>query len=219
MNKVIFLLTLILFASCTGNEVEKNDNKNVSKKEETKTGEFIYIEELFQRDDFEKKEALLLLQELHLCDNVSTDSTTIYPCSPKRFKFFKFRDDKPLKDAFLLLIRANTILKGQQIPLPVRHILVFEREEGKLVKVNGFRGDLYGMKTASTGIKDLIVRFYVPSEEAFMNCLFVWKDGKYHFKSVEAIEGAGGTGKVKEEFKEELSKQVYTVLMENNLIF
>ena len=58
-----------------------------------------------------------------------------------------------------------------------------------------------------------MVRFYIPDEEAFMNCLFQWNNGKYNFNSVESIDGAGGRGKVKKSMKEEISKDIYQLLM------
>ena len=45
------------------------------------------------------------------------------------------------------------------------------------------------------------------------------EDNKYHFKTVEAIDGGGGFGRVKEAVKDSVSKIVYQSLMDNAMLF
>lgn len=179
----------------------------------------IAIETLFDEVSFPDKNHRELLLELGICDTVPMQISGCAECGPGNFKFFQHKPNIPIQDAFMLQVKAETILKGQSFPLPERHLLIFERENGSLVKVNGFRGNLIEMHESPSGARDLIVRFWVAEDEAFLNCLFQWKDGKYQFTSVEEIHGGGGNGAVKAEFKDSISKIVYESLTANGLLF
>jgi len=183
------------------------------------------IETLFRDSTFTSEVDLELLKELNICntldqanDDIENNYVKCSPCTPKYFKIYSY-NNKDLKDAFMLQIKALTVLKGQSKKLPMRHLIIFERENGYLVKVNAFRGNLIETRGNKKGIKDLVIRFYIPDEEAFMNCLFKWNNGKYNFNSVESIDGAGGRGKVKKSMKEEMSREIYQLLMKNEFIF
>ncbi|HIP32975.1 MAG TPA: hypothetical protein EYG86_09450 [Crocinitomicaceae bacterium] len=208
------LLILALLSSCNGG-VE--DIKNINLPDNI--GEITHYEILFDENQFISEDHLAILKELNICDTIEIEESNCSLCSPEHFKILPLRKDKDLKDAFLLQIKALTVLKGQEAKLPVRHLIVFEREKGGLVKVNGFRGKLIASRISANGVDDLVVRFYIPEEEAFFNCLFEWNGAKYRFKSVEAIDGNGGQGSVKESLKVELSKDVYQLLMNNNMLF
>ncbi|MBL1281584.1 MAG: hypothetical protein COA33_015010 [Fluviicola sp.] len=210
-----FSLLLIFANSCTEDVTKDTDLPVII----DNVGELTHYEILFDEKDFPSEEHLDLLKELDVCDTIINDTTNCATCTPDYFKILPFRTDKNIKDAFLLQIRALTVMKGQDAKLPMRHLIVFEREKGKLVKVNGFRGKLIATRISETGVDDLVIRFYIPDEAAFFNCLFLWEGSKYRFKSVEAIDGNGGQGAVKASMKEELSKDVYQLLMENTLIF
>jgi len=211
IGKIFFLLLVLI--SC------KEDEEVIKKSDDAiKVGDITHIETLFDETTLTAEE-YKLLKELDICDTIEIEGSTAAPCSAENFKFIKFNNDKKLNDAFLLQIKALTVLKGQQAKLPMRHLIVFEREKGSLVKVNGFRGNLIAIRESKSGIKDLIVRFYIPEDQAFLNCLFEWSEKKYHFKSVEAIDGGGGNGSVKEEFKDSISKIVYQSLMDNSMLF
>ena len=181
--------------------------------------DIIAIETLFDEQAFSDKAHRDLLLELNICDTIPMENSGCVECGPSNFKFFQHKPGIAVKDAFMLQIKAESILKGQSFPLPERHLLIFERENGALVKVNGFRGNLIAMRESVSGARDLVVRFWVAEDEAFLNCLFQWKDGKYQFVSVEAIHGGGGNGSVKAEFKDSISKIVYESLTTNGLLF
>lgn len=212
IGQILFLLLLLI--SCKGNEeVDEDVKENTSQ-----VGDITHIETLFDETTMTAEE-YKLLKELNICDTMEVEGSDVAPCSAENFKFMKFNDNAKLENAFLLQIKALSVLKNQEAKLPMRHLIVFEREKGTLVKVNGFRGNLIATRESKSGIKDLIIRFYIPEDEAFLNCLFEWSDKKYHFKSVEAIDGGGGNGRVKDEFKDSISKIVYQSLMDNTMLF
>lgn len=214
MNRVFSFSLLLMFLFSCKNEVKKEIEivpNNV--------GELVHYEILFNESKFESKEHSQLLEELDVCDTIVGEGAICASCTPDFFRIIPFRDDKNVKDAFLLQVKALTVMKGQGEKLPMRHLIVFEREKGSLVKVNGFRGSLIASRISESGVNDLIIRFYIPSEEAFFNCLFLWTGSKYRFESVEAIDGNGGTGTIKASMKAEISKDVYQLLMSNTLLF
>lgn len=229
MKRIVGLLgVVLLLVSCDDTpegdvtnpvndiQVDVNGDPVESKLE---VGHISHIETLFDQVDFDNKVEYDLLKELEVCDSVEIEDSKCATCTPKYFKLHEYNNNKELEDAFMLQVKALTVMKGQEVPLPMRHLIIFEREKGSLIKVNGFRGNLIATRESDSGVKDLIVRFYIPDEGAFMNCLFLWNDGKYKFESVEAIDGAGGHGSVKESMKAEVSKEVYQTLMANAMLF
>lgn len=209
-----FLLVTVLFSCKDGGE-ESPDTTD----DGPKVGEIEHIENLFEGTEAQSSVEFNLLKELDICDTVEIEGSPYALCSSKNFKFMPFRNDVALEDAFMLQIKALTVIKGQEEPLPMRHLIVFERENKELVKVNGFRGNLIATRESASGVKDLVVRFYIPEDEAFLNCLFEWEDKQYRFKSVEAIDGGGGHGSVKPAVKDSISKIVYQSLMSNAMLF
>ena len=218
MKYYLGIFAILLITSCQDEPdvIDPIENDNVIS---VNTGEIKHYEILFDETEFPEDLHQSLLNELNICDSLGSTPTGCTPCIAENFKLLEYKNDKTIKDAFLLQVKALTILKGQEGQLPMRHLIIFERENGVLVKVNGFRGKLIATRESDTGAKDLVVRFYVPEDKAFLNCLFVWTGAKYRFQSVEAIDGAGGHGAVKEEVKEEVSKEVYQSLIKNSLLF
>lgn len=210
---------VILIAACSQNDPEEVKKEDVKTQEqETKPEKVTQVETLFDESTFSDPKHLELLKELDVC--AVNDSTAMCaPCSPSNFKLYPLKKDANISDAFMLQIKALTVMKGQQVPLPVRHLILFEREAGELVKVNGFRGNLVEMREAGSEAKDLVIRFYLPEDETFFNCLFKWNGGQYSFDSVEGIDWGEGTKRVKAEHKESTSKEIYSALMNNSLIF
>jgi hypothetical protein len=223
--KYVFGLIIfsVLMSSCTDQEEVILDNDQNADVEVTdkklQVGDITHFETLFDEVEFASPLEFKLLKELQVCDSVEIEGSNCATCTPKYFKIHPFNNNAELSDAFMLQVKALTVMKGQEVPLPMRHLIVFERENGSLVKVNGFRGNLIATRESESGVKDLIIRFYIPDEGAFMNCLFLWKDGQYKFESVEAIDGAGGHGSVKASVKKEVSKEVYQTLMSNAMLF
>ena len=211
----IFGLLIVIFA-CKGEDSEKEGEHDSV---DTEIGDIVHVETLFDEKKFPDASHFELLKELDICDTLPANVVGCASCTPEFFKIHAFKETGDIKDAFMVQIKALTVLKGQSIPLPVRHLMVFERENGSLVKINGFRGNLIATRANDSGYKDLVIRFYIPEDDAFINCLFVWKDKKYSFKSAEAIEGGGGHGAIKAEFKDSISGIVYQSLMSNGMLF
>ena len=210
--KGFFVIGLsIVLLSC-----DDEDNK---KPIESTIGEVTVIETMFTGKEVISSVDSVLLRELNVCDFIASDTSIASPCSSAFYKILKSSKDKVISDAFLLQVKSLTIMKGQEVALPMRHLIAFERENGRLVKVNGFRGNLIGTRESAGNVDDLIVRFFIPDEEAHFNCLFLWKDRRYRFESVEAIYGGGGNGPVKESAKEAISKDVFQVLVSNGMLF
>jgi hypothetical protein len=59
----------------------------------------------------------------------------------------------------------------------------------------------------------------IEGEIIFYNCLFAWDGKKYTFKSVELIEGSDWRQRLKPEFKDSVSNDIYTTLVRNEMIF
>jgi len=215
MMKNLILFLLLVLVACDNADTKKDTN-NIDSPD---LGEIEHIETLFDQTEFSSNIHRDLLVELEVCDTIYSEVAPCATCTPDNFKISDYKQGTKTQDAFLIQIKALTVLKGQEIPLPMRHLIVFERINGSLVKVNGFRGNLIATRKSGLGAKDLIVRFYIPEDEAFLNCLFEWNGVKYTFKSVEAIHGAGGNGPVKEALKDSISKEVYRSLMSNSMLF
>lgn len=198
------------------NDAEQNSSPETVSKEDV-----VEIETLFDEKDFKSNIEMELLAELNICDTLPVEGSYTSPCSPENFKFFKLKEDKGINEAFALQIKALTVLRGERKPLPMRHLMIFERENGMLVKLNGFRGNLVEKIARKNSNDDLIIRFYIPDDQVFMNCLFVWdrEELKYNYKSVEVIEGEDWGGPVINAVKDSVSQVVYTDLMNHRMIF
>lgn len=202
-----------LLVACTS----EPEDKPMSKPKEVKNDIETQVTD-FSKNKFEDEKSLELLQELDFC--VLKDSLGIIAeCSPKNFELIPFKNDVPLEDAFILKVKAGVLLKGSMEPLPpVRHIFVFERENGKLVKVNGFRGDIIAT-SAGARAKDLILALYLKEDETLFHCRYVWDGKKYVFKSVEGLDYGEGVRVISESKREEVTNDIYNAIMQSNLIF
>lgn len=217
----VFTALLFLF-SCTN--VEEADRPAT---EINSPGKSTPIETLFDAVAFDNPEYLELLKELNVCmQEPDLDCPRCAVCSPRFFAFHNLKPGGKVKNFFGLQIKTNTILKGQEFALPVRHLIIFERENGELVKVNGFRGNLIEKIESTSGVDDIIVRFLMKQEDeetkevedVWFNCLFKWDGVRYNYESVEVIEGKNWGGPVKPEFKKETSADVYRDLMDGEFI-
>lgn len=185
------------------------------------------IETLFSETEFKDPVHGKLLKELKICvQEEDPECPRCAVCSPKFFKIHELKKAGSAKDFFGLQIKALTILKGQEFALPVRHLIIFEREAGQLVKVNGYRGNLIETIASDSGVDDIIVRFLMKQEDeetkevedVFFNCLFKWNGKRYNYESVEVIEGRNWGGAVMPEYKAETSQEVYDDLITGELI-
>ena len=211
MNKFLPIVLISFLFSCSGEEDQ------ASKKDtDTSVSDITRIETLFNVDNFEDAKHLALLKELKICSEFQKDTTNYMEpaCSPRFFRVFPMRDDAPVENAFLLQIKSK--VGG----IKLRRLVTFVREKGQLVKVNTFVANLIGTRTSKSHYKDLILRFNdnIEGEIIFYNCLFAWDGKKYTFKSVELIEGSDWRQRLKPEFKDSVSNDIYTTLVRNEMI-
>ena len=211
MNKFLPIVVISFLFSCSG------EDDQVSKKDtDTSVSDITGIETLFNVDNFEDAKHLELLKELKICSEFQKDTSNYMEpvCSPRFFRVFPMRDDAPVENAFLLQIKSK--VGG----IKLRRLVTFVREKGQLVKVNTFVANLIGTRTSKSHYKDLILRFNdnIEGEIIFYNCLFAWDGKKYTFKSVELIEGSDWRQRLKPEFKDSVSNDIYTTLVSNEMI-
>lgn len=185
MKKLIaFSFIISLIGSCKNEPEIKNDEQKNTPVEQKDPAN---IEILFDDTKFSSNTELSLLKELGLgmCDPNQKDLSNykVPACDPKFFKFLPFNKSIPLKNGFLLLV------KSMVHDFPLRRLFVFQRVEGKLVKVNGFIANLIGKRPNSSGNDDLVLRFR-DEEQNFFNCVYVWKNNHYEYNRVEQINDA-----------------------------
>ncbi len=176
----------------------------------------------FNDTEFKNSEHVELLRELNVCEFKSADSTYFATCTPDNFKFLEYKNEAKVKDAFILEMKAGIFPKDQEIPLPpVRHVVVFEREGGELVRVGGFRGDLIEMRENSvSGAKDLLLGLYDTDDGGVLfYCWFEWNGSKYLFKEIEGLDFGEGPKPLKEEVRESMTQEIYQTLLAKSLIF
>lgn len=212
MYKILPFLILFIIVSCSGEE-EANEKP---KTPQSDVAEITGIETLFNADSFDNPTHLKLLKELKICSEFQTDTTNyIEPaCSPRFFRVFPMRDDVSVDNAFLLQIKSK--VGG----IKLRRLVTFVRERGELVKVNTFIANLIGTRKSSTHYYDLLLRFNdnIEGEVIFYNCLFTWNGEKYVFKTVELIEGSDWRQRLKPEFKDSVSNDIFNTLVKNEMI-
>jgi hypothetical protein len=209
INLLYILLFFVLF-SCKSGEENKNDEKeNIEIQEKIETQE--NIEVLFDENTFEEKESITLLKELGagICIPLEKDEENYLKpaCSSKFFKLMPYKNDAPLKDAFLLLIKARVH------DFPLRRVYIFQRENGKLIKVNSFVANIIGKRKSKTVYDDLILRFSDVDKNHF-NCLFVWRNNHYEYSGVEQINDSN----VKAEFQDSMNVEILKVIEDNGML-
>jgi hypothetical protein len=170
----------------------------------------------FNANQFSSKIEASLLKELKICNvNAPNDTDEKNPaCSPKFFRFFPLAKNIPLNNGFILLVKAG--VGGH----PLRRILIFQREKGILVKLNGFNGNLIEQRPSKSGFNDIVVRFpdNIDNSLIYYNCLFQWKNGKYEYKHCEVID-EGMPRNVKAEFIDSMGVEIKKILDKNNMLF
>lgn len=175
----------------------------------------------FNESEFKNPIHVELLKELDVCEFKSADSTYFATCTADNFKIIEYKNGASVKDAFILEMKAGIFPKDQEMPLPpIRHIIVFEREGGKLVRAGGFRGDLIEMRENNqSGAKDLLVGLYDTDDKVLFYCWFKWNGSKYLFKEIEGLDFGEGPKPLKEEVRESMTQEIYQTLLEKSLIF
>lgn len=211
MKKIFPFVLIFAFFACS----EEEEPKKV-KKTPTTTDNFQGIQTLFEDESFTDPKHIELLKELKICSEFQKDTSNYLEpaCSPRFFKIFPMRDDQPDENAFLLQIKSK--VGG----IKLRRLVAFERERGELIKVNTFVANLIGIRKSKTHYYDLILRFNdnVEGEIIFYNCLFTWDGNKYKFETVEMIEGATWRQRLKPEFKDSVSNDIFNTLVKNEMI-
>lgn len=164
-------------------------------------------------------EEIALLKELHICDPKATsDTNELHPsCSPRFFRFFKLNKKSSLSSGFVLLVKAG--VNG----FPLRRVLIFQRENDQLVKLNGFNGNLIERRASKSGYDDLIIRFTdnIDGSLTYYNCLFVWNGAQYDYKLCEAIQEGGQEAphRIKAEFIDSMAPEIRKILEQNQMLF
>jgi len=210
-NVVVFLLLLTGFCvvSCDPEE----DPAPVKKHRDPAPVNQHTISTDFNDNVFQSNVEVDLLKELRLCDPAAPNDTDEKrpACSPKFFRFFPLAAKTPLKDGFMVMVKAG--VNGW----PTRRLLIFEREQGKLVKLNGFNGYLIERRPGVSGYDDLVVRFgeRIDGYLYYYNCLFTWKDGKYDYKLCEAINDS----RIKAGLVDSMAVEIKKSLDQNNFLF
>ena len=211
--KKVFLFTALLILSACSNDEDLAVKKN---KVNSEVLEITGVETLFNTDSFDEPKHIELLKELKICSEFQKDTANYLEpaCSPRFFRIFPMRDDVPAENAFLLQIKSK--VGG----IKLRRLVTFVRERGELVKVNTFVANLIGTKKSKSHYNDLILRFNdnVEGEVIFYNCLFTWDGNRYKFKSVELIEGLTWRQRLKPEFKDSVSNDIFNTLVSNEMI-
>ena len=175
----------------------------------------------FNDSEFKNPVHVELLKELDVCEFKSADSTYFATCTADNFKIIEYKNGASVKDAFILEMKAGIFPKDQEMPLPpVRHVIVFEREGGKLVRAGGFRGDLIETReNPKSGAKDLLMGLYDTDEKVLFYCWFNWNGSKYLFKEIEGLDFGEGPKPLKKEMRESMTQEIYQTLLEKSLIF
>jgi len=210
-NKIIYVLMLLVYLTACKTEDEK-DSTTTRKK--TSNSEIEKIETLFDETSFSSNEEQNLLKELEICNPSQKDKTNYNDpaCHPKFFKFFKYNSKKSLKDAFVLLIKSK--VQG----FPLRRVLIFERENGQLVKVNGFVANLIEKRKTKSQIDDIVLRFndhLGGGDIVFYNCLYRWEDKHYVFQKVEQINDAN----IKPMYQDSMNNEIYSIISSHQMEF
>jgi hypothetical protein len=191
------------------NKIEKTEEKS----------EIQLIETDFNANTFSGTTEIELLKELGVCDSTAPNDKNLDrpSCSPRFFKFFSYKKNAELRNNFILLLRSG--VNG----FPVRRLLIYERENGKLVRTNGFIGYIIEKRIVNNKLyDDIVIRFFERDDKQkyFYNCLFSWKNQRYEFVRCEKL-GAPPKGDeaIKPELVDSVSSEIYKILIEKQLVF
>ena len=210
---LIPILIIVLTALVIGYFFTKKPAKKKVDKPKEKT-EIQLIETDFNANTFSGTTEIELLKELGVCDSTAPNDKNLDrpSCSPRFFRFFNYKKNADLRNNFILLVRSG--VNG----FPARRLLIFVRENGELVKTNGFIGYIIEKRRIKNKLHDdIIIRFYEKyyEQKYFYNCLFSWKDQRFEFVKCEAINDIA----IKPEVVDSVSIEINKILIEKQLIF
>lgn len=212
---IIGYVLLFIAAAC---DDEPKDNPFL-KPHHDEQAEVTTISTDFLTNTFTSETEMELLKELKICDpKASSDTDELHPsCSPKFFRFFPLSKNIQLKDGFILLVKAG--VNGA----PLRRILIFQREKGELIKLNGFFGNLIEQRPSQTGYNDLVIRFTdnIQGSLAYYNCVFQWQNGQYVYRFCEAIQEGGQEAphRIKAQYVDSMAPEIKKILDDHNMIY
>ncbi|MDX1652735.1 MAG: hypothetical protein R3277_09595 [Brumimicrobium sp.] len=206
--KLYFLSVLALIILSCETETKKNEG-------DTFVPKVTKVETLFDKTSFGDEQKYALLAETRICQPFYSDTMPegVVPCTPEYFEFYTYNHKRDLEDAFMLQVKAGVN------DFPFRRLLIFTREKGELVLVNGIIGYLVEKRSRPNEIDDLVVAVFDNLGNGNFDrydVLIRYEDGKYHF--VEAIGDLYGTFKT-EELKKRASKMIKERIEEKKLIF
>lgn len=210
-NILVFLFLSLLVVSCQ-DEPEQNLPEDQHQTKVAEVEKETPLEIVFDETKFEEDTMKGLLKELGLgmCNPKEKDLSNYKKpaCDPKFFKLLPYRESMGVENAFILVV------KSMVHDFPVRRVFVFQREKGKLVKVNGFIANLIGKRKSNSDFEDLILRFADRDQNHF-NCLYVWKNNQYQFEKVEQINDSN----IKAEFQDSMNMVIMNEIQLNNMQF
>jgi hypothetical protein len=210
---LIPILIIVLAALVIGYFYTKKPEKKKVDKPKEKT-EIQLIETDFNANTFSGTTEIELLKELGVCDSTAPNDNNLDrpSCSPRFFRFFNYKKNAELRNNFILLVRSG--VNG----FPARRLLIFVRENGELVKTNGFIGYIIEKRRIKNKLHDdIVIRFYEKyyEQKYFYNCLFSWKNQRYEFVKCEAINDIA----IKPEVVDSVSIEINKTLIEKQLVF
>ena len=218
-KKQVYILLILLIIAIIGIFINNKVNNKKKKEKPEVNVEIQLIETDFITNTFSGTTEIELLKELGVCDSTAPNDNNLDrpSCSPRFFRFFNYKKNAELRNNFILLVRSG--VNG----FPARRLLIFARENGQLVKTNGFIGYIIEKRRIKNKLHDdIVIRFYEKyyDQKYFYNCLFSWKDQRYEFVKCEAI-GAPPKGDeaIKPELVDSVSSEIYKILIEKQLIF
>ncbi len=208
---ITIILVAVILNKSSSKKIKKEPNPPILSQEKS---QIELIETDFDTNTFSGTTEIELLKELGVCDSTAPNDNNLDrpSCSPKFFRFFSLKKGAKLRNSFMLLMRSG--VNG----FPARRLLIFERENGKLVNTNGFTGYIIEKRPGKKmDYDDIVVRFFekYESQKYFYNCLFSWKNQRYEFVKCEAINDIA----IKLEKVDSVSLEVNKTLKEKQLIF
>lgn len=215
-NRILLTVIMVSIGVFIAYYFSKKDSNIAPKEPNEETSnipEVVDISTDFNLNEFDKGDEIKLLKELKICDSTVKDDNSLQrpSCSPRFFRFFPLKQNKPLNEGFILLVRSG--VNG----FPVRRLLIFERSNGKLVNTNRFIGYIIQKRKKSSENDDIVVRFFerYENQKYFYHCLYSWKNGKYEFIRCEEINGE----RIKPALIDSVSFEVQKILNEKNLVY
>ncbi|WP_139230230.1 hypothetical protein [Lishizhenia tianjinensis] len=144
----------------------------------------VEISSTFENKTFQDSIEMALLNEINICyDTLHPDERKkgMSLCSPENFAFYTYSDKISLENGFLLQVKAGVN------DYPIRRLLFFIRENGRLVSMNNVQGYLVEKRHNPSGFDDLVVSLVDNLDGTYQryDVLLQYQEGKYHL--VEAL--------------------------------